>query len=221
MSRIIAYLRTSTDKQDLQAQRLQILEYAQQNRIQVDDFIAISISSRKSQRARRVEELLALLEAGDTLLVTELSRLGRSTGEVINLIDSLVASGVRVIVIKQRLTLDHAQDDIQSLAMITLLSLFAEMERMMISRRTKEALAVKRSQGVRLGKPKGTIQASMYDKDRGRIVQLLSFGVSVRKISTDHLKYGHPSSLNTYIKIRNLRVDANNLKQKQAKVGSR
>ncbi len=128
MNRIIAYLRTSTDKQDLQAQKLEILEYAQQNRMQVDDFIAISISSRKSQRARRLEELLDRLQAGDTLLVTELSRLGRSTGEVISLIDGLVANDVRVIVIKQNLTLDQSQDDIQSLAMITLLSLFAEME---------------------------------------------------------------------------------------------
>jgi hypothetical protein len=121
MNRIIAYLRTSTDKQDLQAQKLEILEYAQQNRMQVDDFIAISISSRKSQRARRLEELLDRLQAGDTLLVTELSRLGRSTGEVISLIDGLVANDVRVIVIKQNLTLDQSQDDIQSLAMITLL----------------------------------------------------------------------------------------------------
>ena len=100
MNRIIAYLRTSTDKQDLQAQKLEILEYTQQNHLQVNDFIAISISSRKSRRARRLEELLELLEAGDTLLVTELSRLGRSTGEVINLIDGLVANDVRVIVIK-------------------------------------------------------------------------------------------------------------------------
>jgi DNA invertase Pin-like site-specific DNA recombinase len=139
MNRIIAYLRTSTDKQDLQVQKLEILEYARQNRLQVDDFIAIAISSRRSQRARRLEELLELLETGDTLLVTELSRLGRSTGEVINLIDGLVANDIRVIIIKQNLTLDQSRDDIQSLTMITLLSLFAEMERMMISRRTKEA----------------------------------------------------------------------------------
>lgn len=215
MNRIIAYLRTSTDKQDLKAQKLEILEYAQQNHLQVDDFIAISISSRKSRRARRLEELLELLEAGDTLLVTELSRLGRSTGEVINLIDGLVANGVRVIVIKQNLTLDQSQDDIQSLTMITLLSLFAEMERMMISKRTKEALAIKRSQGIQLGKPKGTTQASMYDKDRERIVELLSFGVSIRRISTEHLKYGYPSSLSTYIKARNLRAEADNIKQKR------
>lgn len=215
MNRIIAYLRTSTDKQDLQAQKLEILEYARQNRLQVDDFIAIAISSRRSQRARRLEELLELLETGDTLLVTELSRLGRSTGEVINLIDGLVANDIRVIIIKQNLTLDQSRDDIQSLTMITLLSLFAEMERMMISRRTKEALAIKRLQGVQLGKPKGTIQSSMYDEDRERIAELLSFGVSIRRISADHLKYGHPSSLSAYIKARNLQAEVDNLKQKR------
>ncbi len=76
--------------------------------------------------------------------------------------------------------------------MITLLALFAELERVMISRRTKEALATKKAQGVQLGKPKGTIQNSIYDKDRKRIVELLSLGVSARHISTQHLGYGYP-----------------------------
>ena len=73
--------------------------------------------------------------------------------------------------------------------MIPLLSLFAEMERMMISRRTKEALAARKAQGVILGKPKGTIQDSIYDKDRGRIIELLQMGVSTRRISAKHLGY--------------------------------
>ena len=68
----------------------------------------------------------------------------------------------------------------------------------MISRRTKEALAAREVQGVTLGKPKGTIQDSIYDKDRDRerIVELLQLGVSTRHISTKHLGYGTPSSLN-------------------------
>ena len=145
------------------------------------------------------------LADGDTLIVTELSRLGRSTGEVIDLIDELVQRGVQVIVLKQNLTLDKDQDDIQSLTMITLLSLFAQMERMMISKRTKEALAARKAQGVTLGKPKGTIQDSIYDNDRDRIVELLQLGVSARRISTKHLGYGTPSSLSYYIKTRGLR----------------
>jgi DNA invertase Pin-like site-specific DNA recombinase len=164
MGRILAYLRTSTDRQDLNVQKVAALEYARQNGVQIDDFIAISISSKRERRARRIDELLQKLAKEDTLIVTELSRLGRSTGEVIDLIDELIQNEVRIIVIKQNLTLDKEQDDIQSLTMITLLSLFAQMERMMISKRTKEALAVKKEQGVALGKPKGTIQNSIYDK---------------------------------------------------------
>ncbi len=101
--------------------------------------------------------------------------------------------------------LDRNQSDLQSLTMVTLLSLFAEMERMMISRRTKEALATKKAQGIMLGKPVGTVQESIYDKDRDRIVELLQFGVSVCHISSHHLKYGSPSSLHYYVTTRNLK----------------
>lgn len=207
MSKVLAYLRTSTDKQDLDQQRLQILEYARTHQLAVDEFIAITISSRKTDKERRVDELLELLEEGDTLLVTELSRLGRSTGQVIALIDELLQQDIRVIVIKQQLTLDRHRDDLQSLTMVTLLSLFAEMERMMISRRTKEALATKKAQGIKLGKPIGTIQESIYDKDRNQIVELLELGVSVRHISSHHLKYGSPSSLHYYVTTRSLKSD--------------
>jgi DNA invertase Pin-like site-specific DNA recombinase len=205
MSQVLAYLRTSTNKQDLDIQRLEILDYARQHRIHIADFIALSISSRKTPYERRIDELLSRLNENDTLLVTELSRLGRSTGQVIDLIDTLVNGGIRIIVIKQNLTLDKAQDDLQSLTMITMLSLFAQMERMMISRRTKEALATKKALGIPLGKPKGTIQSSIYDEDRERIIELLRLGVSIRRISSQHLAYGSFSSLHYYINTRNLR----------------
>ena len=208
MSKTLAYVRTSTDKQDLSNQRLEILEYARRNDIHIDDFIEISISSRKTRRARRIDELLGKLQMGDTLIVTELSRLGRSTGEVISLIDDLLANDIAVMVIKQNLKLDKHQDDMQSITMVTMLSLFAQMERSMISRRTKEALAAKKAQGVTLGKPKGTIQSSQFDKDRERILELLSLGVSIRKIALQHLQYGDPSSLHYYVQTRNLLAEA-------------
>jgi DNA invertase Pin-like site-specific DNA recombinase len=208
MTKIVAYLRTSTDKQDLNNQRLEILEYARRTQSHIENFIAISISSGKGRRDRRIDELLAQLTDGDTLLVTELSRLGRSTGEVINLIDELLDNNIRVVVIKQNLILDKSQNNVQSLTMVTMLSLFAQLERMIISQRTKEALAAKKAQGISLGKPKGIIQQSIYDKDRARIVELLRLGVSTRRISTQHLKYGYPSSLNYYIQTRKLREEA-------------
>ena len=210
--KVLAYLRTSTDKQDLNNQKLAILEYARQNGLQIEDFIAIMISSQRNRSDRRIDELLGKLNPGDTLLVTELSRLGRSTGQVIHLIDELLNTGIRIIIAKQNLTLDKMQRDIQSLAMITLLSLFAEMERMMISQRTKEALATKKAQGIPLGKPVGTIQKSKYDQDRERIVELLRLGVSERRISTQHLGYGRPSGLNYYITTRNLRAEVEEIR---------
>jgi DNA invertase Pin-like site-specific DNA recombinase len=75
-NRIYAYARVSTENQSLQNQKGVILEYAQQNKMIVDDFIEVEISSMKSQRERKIEELLSRLESGDILIVTELSRLG-------------------------------------------------------------------------------------------------------------------------------------------------
>jgi len=172
MGKTVAYIRASTDKQDLNNQKLEILEFARQHRLQVDEFVAITISSRKTSKQRRIDELLQKLAESDTLIVTELSRLGRSTSEVIALINELVQRHIRVIIIKQNLDLrrDH---DMTAKVMITLFSLFAELERDLVSLRTKEALAAKKSQGIRLGKPKGTIQASKFDKDRPRIEELL------------------------------------------------
>ena len=221
MSKILAYLRTSTDKQDLNNQRLEILEHARRTNLHVDDFIEISISSRKSRRDRRIEELLENLNQGDTLIVTELSRLGRSTGEVITLIDELVANDITVLILKQNLTLNQDQDDIQSITMITMLSLFAQLERSMISRRTKEALAAKKAQGVQLGKPKGTVQSSQFDQDRHRIVELLGLGVSVRKIALEHLRYGDPSSLHYYVQTRHLLVEAEQIKSQRSEAHNR
>lgn len=139
------------------------------------------------------------------------NRLGRSTGQVISLIDELLAQDIRVVVIKQNLTLDRHHDDMQSLTMVTMLSLFAQMERMMISQRTREALATKKAQGIQLGKPKGTLQDSLYDKDRDRIVELLKLGVSIWHISAHHLKYGSPSSLHYYLTTRRLQTESPSL----------
>ena len=205
MSKTWAYIRASTDKQDVQNQRHEILEYGNREGIRLDEFIEAMLSSRHSSRKRRIEELQERLEPGDTVIVTELSRLGRSTGEVIMLINELVAYGVTLIILKQDLRLSEAHQDMTSKVMVTLLALFAEIERDFISLRTKEALASKKAQGVILGKPKGTIQASMYDKDRDRIEELLSQGVPQTRIIERHLQYGTTKSLSYYIRTRGLR----------------
>src|SRR5229473_2216819 len=202
MSRIIAYIRTSTDKQDLNNQKLEILEFARKKELKVDAFVEITISSRKTSKQRRIDEVLERLGGSDTLVVTELSRLGRSTAEVIALINQLVARNIRIIILKQNL--DIHKHDMNSKIVITLFSLFAELERDLISLRTKEALAAKRIQGKTLGKPKGTLQKSKFDADLERIKDLLKLGLSVRKIAA-LLGYNNHLALNTYITKRKLR----------------
>jgi DNA invertase Pin-like site-specific DNA recombinase len=151
-----------------------------------------------------IEEVLQMLADSDTLIVTELSRLGRSTAEVIALVNELVARNIRVIILKQNL--DISQHDMSSKIVITLFSLFAELERDLISLRTKEALAAKKQQGVLLGKPKGTIQKSKFDADLERIKDLLKLGLSVRKIAS-LLGYKNHLALNTYINKRKIRKE--------------
>ncbi len=188
MSQTIAYVRTSTEKQDLGNQKLEILEWARKKDLKIDEFVQITMSSRKTRKQRRIEVVLQMLADSDTLIVTELSRLGRSTAEVIALVNELIARNIRVIILKQNL--DISQHDMSSKIVITLFSLFAELERDLISLRTKEALAAKKQQGVLLGKPKGTIQKSKFDADLERIKDLLKLGLSVRKIAT---LLGYPS----------------------------
>jgi DNA invertase Pin-like site-specific DNA recombinase len=144
---------------------------------------------------------LRALADNDTLIVTELSRLGRSTAEVITLVNTLIERGIRLVMIKQNLDI-HSQD-LNSKIIITMFSLFAELERDLISLRTKKALAAKKAQGKVLGKPKGTLQKSKFDKDVVKIKELLGYGLSVRKIAKV-LGCSSHVALNTYIKKRGL-----------------
>jgi DNA invertase Pin-like site-specific DNA recombinase len=171
MAQTLAYIRVSDDKQDVKNQRHEILEAARLKQLRIDDFVSITMTSRKTTAQRRVDEVVTRLHQGDTLMVTELSRLGRNTAEIILLVNALVQRGIRLIALKQHI--DLIEHDMSSKVIITVFSLLAELERDLISMRTREALAAKRSQGISLGKPKGTIQKSKFDADRDRIEELL------------------------------------------------
>lgn len=97
MGKVVAYLRASSDKQDLSHQKLELLEFARHKTLKIDSFIEITISSRKTSKQRRIDELMKTLDDADTLIVTELSRLGRSTAEVIALVNALVKRSIQVI----------------------------------------------------------------------------------------------------------------------------
>ena len=204
VNKVMGYVRVSTDSQDVTNQRAAILEYANNHGFKNVEFIEVEMSSRRSQKDRRIEELKERLKEGDTLLTSELSRLGRSTVEVLTLINALIESHIRVIILKQSLDL-KGNHDMTSKVMITLFSLFAELERDLISMRTKEALSTKKKAGMILGKPKGTIQLSKFDKDLSRIKELLALGLSIRKISK-HLGLTNHIGLNNYLKKRGIKA---------------
>ena len=115
----VAYLRISTGSQDLAHQKLAILDYARQKRFAVDRFVEAQASSRKGRDPRRIDELLGTLTAGDRLIVSELSRLGRSLGQVIQLVDELVKRKVRFTAIKEGIRFEGKQD-LQTKVMIAL-----------------------------------------------------------------------------------------------------
>lgn len=92
----IAYIRVSTNKQDLNAQKLQIFEYFKNQNIVIDEVISLEISSTKSQEKRKIQELKSKLNAGDMLLVTEISRLGRNMLEIINIVLEFTKNGVKL-----------------------------------------------------------------------------------------------------------------------------
>jgi len=198
----IAYLRISTGGQELNNQRLAILDYAHKHRVQIDEFLEVQVSSRKSLKERGIEGLFAGMSSGDLMLVSELSRLGRSVGQVIQIVDELVKSQIRFIAIKENIHLDGKQD-IQSKVMVTMFSLFAEIERDLISERTKEGLIAARAKGRILGRPKGSHGSSRLDGKETEIQMLL--GKKVSKTSIAKILDVSRSALLYFISSRQLR----------------
>ena len=178
----IAYLRVSTARQELQNQKFAILEYAQKHSLKVDEFFEVEISSRKSVKQRRIDELLQMLNRKDMLIVAELSRLGRSVGQIITIVDELIKNNVQLIAIKEKLHID-GKKDMQTKVMITMFSLFAEIERDLISERTKEGLAAAKAKGRLLGRPKGSLSTSVLDGQEQLIKDELKYKVSKSAIA--------------------------------------
>ncbi|GFK94729.1 Serine recombinase PinR [Fundidesulfovibrio magnetotacticus] len=145
-----AYIRVSTSAQDMDNQRHELTEFAASLGMTISRWIeADGVSSRRSYADRRIDDVLRLRK-GETLLVTELSRLARSTRQVLEVVEELGKRGVVTLVKKQGLRLNGA-DDVATKAVVTSLGLAADIERTMISDRTRSALARRKAEGQRLG----------------------------------------------------------------------
>ncbi len=198
----LAYIRISTNKQDTQTQKLQIQEYCRINDIHIDKFIEIEQSSKKSQEIRKIGELKTKLNRGDLLIVVELSRLGRSMLEVMNLVLELSNNGVQMIFLRQ-----PELSTFNSAYAKLLLAIYAyidETEREFISQRTKAGLEKAMANGKKLGRPKGSF-SSEYDKDIDKIKILLNRGESKRQV-WQKLGYTHKTlkSFTNFLKSRKI-----------------
>lgn len=192
-NKIYAYLRKSTDDQSTKSQELAVYEYANREKLRIDQWFDVDCSAGKSTKERRIDELLGVITDGDTLIVPELSRLGRSVGQVVMIVDELVKKKVTVICLKENIRL-NGEKDIQATIMITLFGLFAEIERVLIRERTREGLARARAEGKLLGRPKGPGK-SCLDKYGEEIVALLKTG-STKKYLARKYKVTEPTLYN-------------------------
>ncbi|MBF0303951.1 MAG: recombinase family protein, partial [Desulfamplus sp.] len=140
------------------------------------------ISSRRSSKERMIDELLQELQTDDTLIVAELSRLGRSVGQITIIVNELVRKKIKLICLKENIHL-NAKATIQNKVTITMFSLFAEIERDLISERTKEGLARVKAEGRNLGRPKGALGKSKLDSKQKEIQTYLQKRVNKTSIA--------------------------------------
>jgi DNA invertase Pin-like site-specific DNA recombinase len=151
---IYGYIRVSTDKQTTENQRFEILKFAHEKHLRIDRWMEETISATKKLSDRKLGALIERMHEEDILIVTELSRLGRSLLEVMSILHTLMERQVKVFTTKERYELGN---NISSKVLAFAFSLSAEIERSMISSRTKEALARKKSEGKLVRQAKGEI----------------------------------------------------------------
>ena len=199
--RPVAYRRISTGGQGLESPRLAILDYAQRHGLTVQTCVEAQASSRHARARRGVDTLLEQVQAGDLLLVSALSRLGRRVGQISPLVDRLLKQQGQLVALKEPMRLNGTQD-LQTKGTITLFGLFAEIERDLIAERTKEGLAAARAQGRLPGRPKGVLGTSRLTGREAEIQSLLAKTVS--KASIAKMLGGSRSTLHAFIQSRHL-----------------
>jgi len=203
--KIWGYIRVSTNNQNTENQRLAILDYANGKRMKVDNWIEVKASTRKSPMVRKIDELVSRMKSGDILIVSELSRLGRSVGQIAILVDVLLNNKIKIICIKESLEISEHKRNVQTKVMTTMFSLFAEIERDLISERTKEGLARAMADGKLLGRPKGSLGKSKLDGKQKEIQGYLNKGVNKANVARI---YGVSwSTIDNFIRTRGLSTD--------------
>jgi DNA invertase Pin-like site-specific DNA recombinase len=176
-AKAVGYLRVSTGDQELEKNKADILRLANDLDLGKVHFVEEKISGKISWRKRKISAILDELSKGDAIIVSELSRLGRSMLECMEILSLALTKGINVYSVKGNWKLDNS---IQSKIVAMAFSMAAEIERDLISQRTKEALRYKKEQGIKLGRPRG-VGKSKLDAFRPEIEALLSNGSSQKR----------------------------------------
>ena len=180
---VYGYIRVSSDKQTIENQRFEITNFCEKKGLLIDDWIEETISGTKNYTKRQLGNLLKKVNKDDIIICSELSRLGRNLFMIMEILNICMTKECRVWTIKDNYRLG---DDIQSKVLAFAFGLSAEIERNLISQRTKEALARKKAEGVILGRPRGRKSSPNKYKLSGKevlISELLKNGTSQRKIA--------------------------------------
>ena len=177
---IAAYLRVSTDKQTVQTQKDEILKFCKREQLEVTIWCTEIVSGTKQESERELGTLLRQLRQGDILIITEVSRLSRQMMNIMNIIHQSIERGISIYTIKEGYRFDSS---INSQVLAFAFGLCAEIERTLISQRTREALAHRRAQGVTLGRPRGSILAGKLSQYEHEIRLLRQEGLSFQKIA--------------------------------------
>lgn len=197
----IAYLRVSTNDQDLEKNKADILKLANDRDMGKVHWVEEKASGRVSWKKRKIAQILDEMGEGDNLLVSELSRLGRSMLECMEILSIAIDKGINIYAIKGNWQLDGS---IQSKVVAMAFSMAAEIERELISQRTREALAAKKRNGVKLGRPKGPGKSKL-DQYRPEIEALLANGSTQKFIAK---RYGTTeANLSRWLKRHDVKED--------------
>ena len=197
MPQVFAYLRVSTDAQDVANQRHGVVRYCADKRLLEPVFVEDTASGKTDWRARQLGRLIERAGAGDVVVVSEVSRLARNTLQVLEIGRECIARGVHLHVAKNGIVFD---DSMQSKIVATVLGLVAEIERDFISARTKEALAKRKADGVKLGRPAGPARSLRLDVMADKIDNYLAKGIDKRAIAK--LLDVAPNTLYAWLKVR-------------------
>lgn len=196
-----AYLRVSTDSQDVKNQKLGVLDYCNAQNLTPIKFVEDTMSGTTPWKERSIGKLLADGKSGDVIIVAEVSRLGRSILQVLEILEVAAKKEISVHIAKNRMVMDGSM---QSTITATILGLVAQIEREFISSRTKEALQKRKMDGMTLGRPKGEAETLKLDAFRDEIMGYLKKGINKRAISK--LIECSPSTLYQWLERRHIRT---------------